>query len=141
MKSLRKTLTLILAAVFIYSAVGHAIVMHYCNHSKEVCESGQACCSDMEKSPCHENNNKSVGDFVSHTVKCCEISNQYLVNPFAVRQPDQKQQITATEISLIYIRQSFTVSSFSENSQPLVLTDLNQSSGRDILLDCNVLVI
>jgi hypothetical protein len=141
MKSIRHTLTLLLAAVFIYSAIGHAMVLHYCNHSKEVCKTETACCSDMEKSPCHDNIPSEGNSILTDRFVCCEISNQYLVNPFAVRQPDQKQEIAAAEIALIYINQSIAAPVFSENSQPVFLPDSDASTGREILLDCKVLII
>lgn len=140
MKSIRNTLIFLLAAVFIYSAIGQPIVLHYCNMGlkEKNCSEKEACCQE-ENPGCEESNSSTTTPLLNRDAACCFTMSQYLVNPFSVRTPDHKIGISIATQPLIAIQKiqpaATPVKLFSsvpaECSPP----------GRTILLLKNILVI
>ncbi len=141
MNLFRNTLTCLLAAVFIYSAIGQFIVLHYCNQNTITCSSEDNCCSKEGVKSCCDGKPVSKPNSFHQNFPCCTIASQYLVNPFSVRQPEQKEVIAVpssqatpfTEKNINYFY-TFVETDFSalHSSAP---------PGRTILLFKSILVI
>jgi hypothetical protein len=141
MKSLHNILTCLVAAVFIYSAIGQSIVLHYCNAKSIVCTSDENCCSDESTKSCCDNEPVSQPHSFHQNIPCCTIASQYLVNPFSVRQPEQKEviEVPKKQVALFAENKINDLYTFIETD----FSKLHSSAppGRIILLFKSILVI
>ena len=96
MKGVKSISSIFLALVVFISAIGHVSIIHYCTMAETDCavKANQCCCQE-EKS-----------NAIKNEASCCLNLQQYLINPFSVRQPESKTEkinIVAAELILPYL--------------------------------------
>ncbi|MEP7264889.1 MAG: hypothetical protein ABI772_10340 [Bacteroidota bacterium] len=144
MKSIKNILVFLLATVFLYSVMGQSIILHYCNMDMNTkdCPMEKSCTSEKHpvKRSCCEEEPVREKTSVNGGMSCCMITSQFLVNPFSVKTPDKKIEISVVAHPFISIQKLISTAEISVKHFSSITADCSPP-GRTILLLKNVLVI